>query len=378
MPTYFLKTQFLLLVLTSFLLLNSGCKKIPTQPPDNNNLNDTTSHLITWKIDDIGTYGSYLKDVAIIDENNIWAVGQIYMNDSLGNPEAQAYNAAHWDGSKWELKRIYYYGACSAVDYPSLIAIWAFSDSNLAITNGGSIGWFDGRKVRLDCGVNPLLTGAINKMWGTSNSDLYVVGNNGNIAHYDGKSWQKIESGTNVRLTDVYGSPDGSVVWVAGFDDSYGTVFLRNKGKGFEKVLEITDPRPSYQPGQITKVFKSLWTDKVDTVYLGAIGRVYAAPLNTSGETEENIWWDDENQHTFPPETNVIRGTGGNDIFVGGYLQFIQHYNGKTWKSYPEIEGNGTWRSMAVSKKIVVAVGEQYGSIGNGGARIAIGYKINK
>ncbi|MDP3148555.1 MAG: hypothetical protein Q8N83_05440 [Ignavibacteria bacterium] len=32
MPTYFLKTQFLLFVLTSFLLLNSGCKKNTTEP----------------------------------------------------------------------------------------------------------------------------------------------------------------------------------------------------------------------------------------------------------------------------------------------------------------------------------------------------------
>ena len=376
MSTYFLKTQFLLFVLTSFLLLNSGCKKTPTQPPDNNNLNDTTSHSITWKIDDIGTYGSYLKDVAIIDENNIWAVGQIYMNDSLGNREAQAYNAAHWDGSKWTFYKLQFYDFCgntSTGSYPA-ISILAFSSTNIVISSGSQITNFDGeQQIKTEC-----IPASANKMWGTSSSDLYAVGNYGNIAHYNGKNWLKIASGTDVRLTDVYGSPDGSVVWVAGFDDSYGTVFLRNKGNGFEKVLEITDPRPSYQPGQITKVFKSLWTDKVDTVYLGAIGRVYAAPLNTSGETEENIWWGDENQHTFPPETNVIRGTGGNDIFVGGYLQFIQHYNGKTWKSYPEIEGNGTWRSMAVSKKVVVAVGEQYGSIGNGGARIAIGYKTNK
>ncbi len=41
-----------------------------------------------------------LYDVAIIDENNIWAVGEIYMNDSLGNPDPKRYNAIHWDGTK--------------------------------------------------------------------------------------------------------------------------------------------------------------------------------------------------------------------------------------------------------------------------------------
>ncbi|MDP2363096.1 MAG: hypothetical protein Q8M94_04925 [Ignavibacteria bacterium] len=339
-----------------------------------------TSHSITWKIDDIGNYGSYLKDVAIIDENNIWAVGQIYMNDSLGNPDPNIYNAVHWDGSKWEVKKITVQFRGSYIT-PPLYGIYALSAKEIWISSGVPVRG-DGNTWTqyhlFDMGILTQQDGYLTEIWGSSSNDIYYVGTLGTIAHYDGKSWQKIESGTNVRLTDVYGSPEGSVVWVAGFDDSYGTVFFRNKGNGFEKVLEITDPRPSYQPGQIIHVFKSLWTDKINTVYLGAIGRVYAAPLITTGEAEENIWWDYENQHTFPPETNVIRGTAGNDIFVGGYLQFIQHYNGKTWKSYPEIEGNGTWRSLAVSKKVVVAVGEQHGSIGNGGARIAIGYKINK
>ncbi|MFQ6605929.1 MAG: hypothetical protein ACE5D8_10345, partial [Fidelibacterota bacterium] len=38
---------------------------------------DTTSHNFTWEIDTLGNYGSYLNDVAIIDENNIWVVGNI-------------------------------------------------------------------------------------------------------------------------------------------------------------------------------------------------------------------------------------------------------------------------------------------------------------
>ena len=163
---------------------------------------------------------------------------------------------------------------------------------------------------------------------------------------------------------------------MAGFNDSYGTVFLRNTGNGFEKVLEITDPNMPHPPNKITHVFKSLWTDKADTVYLGAIGRVYAAPKNTAGNAMEKIWWDYENQNEFPPETNIIRGTAGNDIFVGGYLNFIRHWNGKSWQSYPEIEGDGTWRGLAVSKNLVVAVGEKFDFPRS--AKISIGYRFTK
>ena len=72
-----------------------------------------------------------------------------------------------------------------------------------------------------------------------------------------------------------------------------------------------------------------------------------------------------------PPETNIIRGTAGNDIFVGGYLQFVRHWNGVSWKGYPEIEGDGTWRSMAVKDNLIIAVGENFSAPGS--ARIARG-----
>ena len=49
---------------------------------------DTTTHNFTWQTFEFGQHSSStLYDVAIIDENNIWAVGEIYMNDSLGNPD---------------------------------------------------------------------------------------------------------------------------------------------------------------------------------------------------------------------------------------------------------------------------------------------------
>ena len=46
--------------------------------------------------------------IANIDENNIWAVGEIYMLDSLGNHDPHAYNAVHWDGLNWEMLRIFF------------------------------------------------------------------------------------------------------------------------------------------------------------------------------------------------------------------------------------------------------------------------------
>jgi len=162
------------------------------QPPTSNEVTvttmDTTSHEFTWQSWEFGECGSSsLYDVAIIDENNIWAVGEIYLRDSLGNCDPNAYNAVHWDGTKWELKRIGGVGgwACHTV--------FAFSANDIWFE--GNIHW-NGSKYTAHMNGWPLMPNGdgwqVNKLWGSSSSDLYAVGNNGNIAHWDGVSWRKI------------------------------------------------------------------------------------------------------------------------------------------------------------------------------------------
>ncbi|HPI27158.1 MAG TPA: hypothetical protein PLS75_01635, partial [Candidatus Marinimicrobia bacterium] len=65
---------------------------------------DTTSHEVDWKIQKIGWLSSYLRDVFIISEDDIWAVGFIQDLDSAGN--YITYNATHWDGVEWKPQRI--------------------------------------------------------------------------------------------------------------------------------------------------------------------------------------------------------------------------------------------------------------------------------
>ncbi|MCO6472860.1 MAG: hypothetical protein J5I57_03945 [Melioribacteraceae bacterium] len=119
---------------------------------------DTTSHNFSWEIFTFGEgfNNSILRDVAIIDENNIWAVGEIRIGE-------EKYNAVQWDGLSWNLVQIYYRGPCSGVDYPELKSI-AYIDSKIIITNGGDIGYFDGTRVTHDCEVNGLLSGIITEI----------------------------------------------------------------------------------------------------------------------------------------------------------------------------------------------------------------------
>ncbi len=198
---------------------------------------DTTSSDFTWqvfKLGDISTgYRSFLYDIAIINDTLAYAVGEVYLNDSTGQSDPNAYNLARWNGHTFTLKRIKYFGDCSIVEYPALKAIIAFSEKDLVVSNGGSIGWFNGNYITLDCKVNPLLTGAINKIWGADNKNLYVVGNNGTIVHYLNSSWQKIKSGTSLDLYDIY-SENGKDIYVSGGNfGNYSGILLNGNGAGF-------------------------------------------------------------------------------------------------------------------------------------------------
>ncbi len=74
---------------------------------------DTTSHNFSYQTFELGEpltgNSSILYDVALIDANNIWAVGEIYVDDSLGQTDSRAVCVAHWDGQDWNLMKVCYH-----------------------------------------------------------------------------------------------------------------------------------------------------------------------------------------------------------------------------------------------------------------------------
>jgi len=168
---------------------------------------DTTSHNFTWQTFTFGNTNngsSILFDVAVIDENNIWAVGEIYTLDSLGNPDPTRFNAAVWSGNYWLIKRIPYYYQGQPF-YNPIQSIFAFSENDIWFCGNGVIHWDGNNFVPISIPISVWGSYQMNKVWGTSSSDLYILGNAGNIAHYNGINWEKIESGTTTDINDVWG-----------------------------------------------------------------------------------------------------------------------------------------------------------------------------
>ena len=347
------KIKFLTLLLSLLCLAN--CNSI--EPPVNGNGQDTTSHNFSWQTWTFGEHSSSrLNDVAIISENNIWAVGEIYLNDSLGQPDPQAYNAVHWDGAEWNLKKIIVEFRGNFIT-PPLEGIFTFSNNDIWLVgslpiygDGNSWTMYDLRTT-LDPNIS------LSKAWGVSSSEIYFVGRAGSVAHFNGTSWQKIESGTDLHLYDIYGD----------YSETEGAyeilVAAANRSVSFDKeILKISN----------TTTVTSLATEGIPhsivDIWFKANKKYYVcgAGLFSKSNIEMNEPWEELTASSVYLES--IDGNGLNDIVICGSFGELLHYNGVSWMSYEDMPGGSLLLSVKIKGSLVVTVG-----IENPRAFIAIG-----
>jgi hypothetical protein len=303
---------------------------------------DTTSHSWTFNTTLLGdgSGSSALFDVAIIGDT-AWAVGEIYIGGSI-------FNAAMWDGTQWELKKIPFIGSCSAVDFPSIFAIWVFSNNNILFSNGGSIVTYDGTNAVMDCRMNSLLTGAIRKIFAFNPQDIYIVGNTGAVLHYNGSNWTKIESGTGLNINDVWGDYNAST----GQNEILGvaTNIFIGPDKAIIKIDGLNAQLISTE-GVIGNL-SSVWFKSNEKYYVAGGGTYEKNNLNdlrwANGEYDISIY-----------SISKIRGNGLNDIVSAGGYGEVLHFNGISWKSYLNITqlNNGNYSSVAIKNNLMIAVG---------------------
>lgn len=336
---------------------------------------DTTNHNFTWQSFTFGSgkFGeySYLKDVAIIDENNIWAVGEIHTADdwdSEGN-YVGPYNAVHWDGSKWELKRIFVFYK-NRTNLAPLTGVFALPDGKIIFSSG--LPYLpEGNHWKLyhlwDMEILNSNDGDVSAIWGTSIDNLYFAGRKGTIVHYNGSKWEKIESGTEVRLTDIHGTPDGKTVWACGWEWDGSKVIIEIRD-GESKVL--------WDGSQYISAFNdqlhSIWYDG-KKVWIG--GGTIIWKENKSKDWKE-VYLESENSISIDQIKGFIYGligTSKNNIYGVGEYGIIWHFNGKTWKYDKEEYDRNQFKrynNVAIKNNTVAICGYL-----NGKAIITVNYR---
>jgi len=321
---------------------------------------DTTSHNFNWQSWAFGAKGSsILYDVAIIDNNNIWAVGEIYTEetytyDSLGN-WIDPYNAVHWDGNKWKLERLYFNFQGSNFWGP-IYSIFSFNENNIWFGMGSLINW-DGTNfysVKIPDNIFP---STANKIWGTSNEDLYVVGNNGLIAYYNGQLWRRIESKINLPLNDIWGTIQNNEIFIL----CPASEIYQISDK---KILKINDDLSVSElefPFSDNRVHSIWFKDSSDVFICGAS----VFKRNRIGKYKKyndlpNIFF------------RRIRGNDINDIMLTGDFGTLAHFNGQYWKQFTNLNEIDMFYSLDYKNQYAIAVGED-----NSKAVIFKGTKLN-
>ncbi|OFY65356.1 MAG: hypothetical protein A2Y71_08130 [Bacteroidetes bacterium RBG_13_42_15] len=330
-------------------ILLKEIKRITQSEPLTVTTMDTTSHKFQWEVYPFESpYGSAaLYDVAIIDENNIWAVGEIYADSAQ---PWLPYNAVHWDGQRWELKRITYGGS----PWP-IKTIWAFTSNNI---------WFDAF-VRWNGGIfiempipNILIGFGIKKMWGSNPTDMYVVGTNGLITHYNGNSWQKLESGTELPIKDIWGVVDWktdevNILAVAcNLFSNDGIAVLQIAGNSVNQISTTNLPVN----------ISSVWSFNGWEWYICGSRLYKNRNINQPWKRISGL------PSIFQQQ---VRGKGPNNIFVVGHSGLVLHWNGFSWRYYPEFQG--IFLGLAIKDDLMVAVGSKLDGIVAGPGIILVG-----
>ena len=305
---------------------------------------DTTTHNYTWQIDTVGTYGTILNDVFVIDENDIWAVGEINVYNAATGLDTM-YNAAHWNGQQWELIKIPAATSFGTYSNGPLLAVFAFSANDVwTFSLAGSFSHWDGTRWR-SLFVREAV-GSITNIWGTSSEDIYFAGTNGSITHHDGQSWHLVESGTDISIQDIWGYDDpvsGELLVLAvaskKFEFVVPKLFQLNNNSAMDVFFPVFN-RPH-----------GIWFQSPRKMYVCGIG--IQAKANDQWMMEPDL----------PPIFyNRIHGSALNDIWVVGDFGIVLHFNGIRWKQFPEFWlTSGNYEGLSMKGKLAVAAGWKEG-----------------
>ena len=355
-------------------LVNDACECIPNSHPSDDDrfcecdtlyhwdgdldecVMDTTSHNFTWTIDTFGTYYTILRDVEIVDENNIWVVGTI--RDSIPDSSGaitikETYNAAHWNGSEWILFSIYH-GALELDD------IIYFEEDDIWVCGGSPLHW-NGSVWTLyhlwNLGVLNEDEGGVYHAWGTSSNNMYFVGSYGSIVHYDGTEFTKIESGTDINLYSVSGTPDGEYVFVCGRNSTSDSIILQIHNQEIKTIYtgNSFNTLPAGAP-RVTYVYG-------DTAYFASAISVFKYNYLTD---ESDVVYDSNHYESISAKGLYVKSP--NDLFMCGSRSEFIHYNGSSWSSDFSVwgqfgyQGVGTY-GLDVKDDTVVIVGKCFGAL---------------
>ncbi|RPJ58448.1 MAG: hypothetical protein EHM12_07835 [Dehalococcoidia bacterium] len=208
--------------------------------------------------------------------------------------------------------------------FRALRGIWGSASNDVwAVGGEGTILHYNGSTwASVTSPDSTTLTG----VWGSSSTNVFAVGWNGTIIHWDGNTWSTMTSGTSRDLYGVWGDSANSVFAVGG-----SQTVLHWNGTTWSSVFTSLEETS----------FNAVWGTAYNNVYIiGAGGNVY----RWNGST-----WSAVDIGASFSGLSAIWGSSATDIYIADDSGTVWHYNGTSWNwlILSSAPLNGLWGTSA-------------------------------
>jgi hypothetical protein len=287
---------------------------------------------------------------------SVWGLpsGDVY---AAGQTSGFKGTVAHWDGAAWTVTTL----------PPSMMninGVWASATNDvfvvgLVIGGGPTIYRYNGSTWSSMTLPGGLSSGTnLYGISGTGGSDVWVVGENGTMVHYDGTKWRAVDSGTTTVLNGVWGSGPGDVFavgWnvVLHYESpvSWATAQTMKGVSGRSRadvyavgnsgaILHYDGTKWQAETSNTAANLAGVWVSPTtaDVHAVGAVGGT-GYIVHYDGTTWSEVVTDG------PANFAGVWGSGPLDVFAVGGTGIIYHYDG-AWTSMPNpmlSQGNSRW-----------------------------------
>ena len=218
-----------------------------------------------------------------------------------------------------------------------LEGVWGSGSNNVfAVGLDGVLPHYNGSSWFL---MNSLNATNLYGIWGSASNDVFSVGANGKIIHYtgSGNDWVLMTSNITDALHGVWGSSSSNVFSVG----QNGTIIRYNGSTWSSKMSSNVTVTLFNIWGSDTNNVYAVGQDETILKYNGSVWSVVTHPYINDGDNLRGIW-----------------GSSSNNIFVVGGSGTILRYNGSAWSKMTSNTNEDLYGVWGSTTSNVFAVGD--------------------
>lgn len=243
-----MKIKLLLAVISFCISFSAFSCKSSTEPESKNTLPDSTSQDFTFEVKRFGKPGpsSLFFDVWLFDENNIWAVGDVTLEDPSEPVNGKEYNIMQWNGKEWK-------GRGKLFNSAGIQGIWALDTGRVYMSpgialvyKGGEYKWADFSKMGFENWQS------MERTWANSEDNVWGVGAWGEVVHYDGNTWKRLDFDQQWYFYSITGSMTTGIAYALARNSEHKMIIVKLQNSTSEIIYTSSPQYTKYDGWALT------------------------------------------------------------------------------------------------------------------------------